>query len=188
MEDMKLMKNVAVLPITLGLGSWEISHWLGSIICDPDLPTIQFIGIINSNPGHKQVFTSFPSVTRLSLLTICHYHRGHWPWSHPSTDHYSIPYDYVLSITTDIGLPAKFDTLAIVSILLPESYKENLICSNHTQQSIWGFFMCKVAALTWLTKCCLPWCATIPAGPIKSITNLVYIIWGLVVPLRVIFW
>ncbi len=27
MEDMKLIKNVAVLPNSLGPGSWEISHW-----------------------------------------------------------------------------------------------------------------------------------------------------------------
>ena len=33
----------------------------------------------------------------------------------------SFPIRYALSITTDIGLPAKFDTLAIVSIFLPES-------------------------------------------------------------------
>ena len=28
MEDMKLIKNFAVLANTLGPGSWEISHWL----------------------------------------------------------------------------------------------------------------------------------------------------------------
>ena len=33
----------------------------------------------------------------------------------------SFPNRCVLSITTDIGLPAKFDTLAIVSNFLPES-------------------------------------------------------------------
>ncbi len=38
---------------------------------------------------------------------------------------YFIPYRYVLPITTDIGLPAKFDTLAIVSIFLLESYKNS---------------------------------------------------------------
>ena len=55
-------------------------------------------------------------------IAICRYHRGYWPWPHPSTDQYFIPYRCVLSITTDIGLPAKFDTLAIVSIFLPGSY------------------------------------------------------------------
>ncbi len=56
------------------------------------------------------------------FITIGHYHWGYWPDPTPKQISTSFPIRYVLSITTDIGLPAKFDTLAIVSILLPESY------------------------------------------------------------------
>ena len=56
------------------------------------------------------------------FIPIFHYHRGYWTLCNPSTDQYFIPYRCVLSITTQIGLPAKFDTLAIVSNFWPESY------------------------------------------------------------------
>ena len=42
-------------------------------------------------------------------------------------------YRCVLSITTQIGLPAKFDTLAIVSNFLPESWK--LLVYIHSDES-----------------------------------------------------
>ena len=76
----------------------------------PDLP----LPALTANIIYYHYF--IPPITRLLdyyFIQICHYHRGYWPLPNPSTDQYFILYRCVLSITPQIGLPAKFDTLAI---------------------------------------------------------------------------
>ena len=79
--------------------------------------------LLHSQPHEPESLIYVPSLTRLLLHSDLPLPPRILILTPPLNRSVLHSYRYVLFITTDVGLPAKFDTLAIVSNFLPESLK-----------------------------------------------------------------